>query len=64
VATDRNEPGSRPPWAEEPTMMVRCKCGHVYTLHIHTVCPQCYRWSRFATALGQEAKKEPKREKP
>lgn len=28
----------------EKTLNVICKCGHVYTLHMHTVCPRCYRW--------------------
>jgi hypothetical protein len=30
----------------EPTMMVRCQCGEVYTLHMHTVCPRCCRWPK------------------
>jgi NMD protein affecting ribosome stability and mRNA decay len=29
---------------DEPMMMVRCECGELYTLHMHTVCPRCFKW--------------------
>jgi hypothetical protein len=29
---------------QEPLMQVKCECGEVYTLHVHTVCPACARW--------------------
>jgi hypothetical protein len=28
----------------EPGMWIRCECGEVYTLHLHTVCPACWKW--------------------
>lgn len=43
----------RRPWPEivatdlaipEPTLEVRCKCGEIYSQHMHTVCPNCFLW--------------------
>lgn len=34
----------------EPDLMVTCLCGNVYSLHTHTVCPECFRWPERKTA--------------
>ena len=28
----------------EPSLVVKCPCGCVYSLHTHTVCPECAEW--------------------
>lgn len=33
-------------FTHESDLLVKCKCGHVYTLHLHTVCPKCFAWPK------------------
>lgn len=31
---------------EEPSLMVHCVCGEDYSMHMHTVCPHCFRFPK------------------
>jgi hypothetical protein len=28
----------------EPPLNVKCACGNLYSLYMHTVCPRCFAW--------------------
>ena len=28
----------------EPELLVHCTCGHTYSLHTYTICPECFLW--------------------
>lgn len=30
--------------ADEQSLTVTCECGNVYSLHMATVCPECFAW--------------------
>lgn len=35
------------PNQEETSLSVIChKCGETYSLHVHTVCPECFAWPK------------------
>jgi len=29
---------------QEPSLGIQCECGNYYSLHMHTVCPECCQW--------------------
>jgi NMD protein affecting ribosome stability and mRNA decay len=47
-------------WKDEPLMMVRCECGELYTLHLHTVCPRCFKWPSQNERVPETTKPEKK----
>lgn len=33
---------------DNPFPVLKCICGEEYTTEMHTVCPKCYRWPKYA----------------
>lgn len=39
---------------QESSLSVDCVCGTTYSLHVHTVCPKCYRWPKSERQVPDE----------
>src|ERR1017187_4426495 len=46
VKADRIAAAFKPASTEDPLEVTCWSCGKVYSLHIATVCPECYAWPR------------------